>query len=162
MRRVRRGLAAALALWVLAAFSQVSWGKPPAESLLRLSWRTNGEKIKVPRPQDPNLPAHMRLPEGQAFDEKIRPYLLQLKVDGSLRAERRILAPGWRHDRPLSVLEELALPPGRHSVEVHFIPEGVVEPAPFQSDLEFAAGRVVLITLDENGSWRCVNGATGG
>lgn len=153
MRPVRRILATALALTLLAALSHLPWGRPPEAAVLRLSWRTNGEKIKVPRQQDANLPAHMRLPEDQAFDVKIRPYRLVLKVDGQLLLDQPVVAPGWRHDRPLSVLQEVPLTPGRHAVEANFIPQGLAEPEPFRTQAEFRPGRVVLLTLDESGAW---------
>jgi hypothetical protein len=119
----------------------------------------NGEEIKIPRQQDPNLPAHMRLPEGQAFDSRTRPYRLLVKLDQQPVLERRVESPGLRHDRPLSVFQEFTLNPGRHSLEVRFEPESVPgapppQPTrPYQATLEFEAGKVQLLTLDAAGAW---------
>lgn len=143
----------------LLGLSHGSWGRVPQQGRVRLSWRTNGEKIKVPRVQDPNLPAHMKLPEGQAFDVYIRPYQLKVLCDGKVQRQLKVVAPGMRHDRPLSVFEEVSLPPGQHTLEVIFDPmevEGAPSPEPAQPyrvGLEVEAGKVYLLTLDENGGW---------
>lgn len=155
-RRIFGTLLMALGLIVL---SQGSWGRAPQQGLLRLSWRTNGEKIKVPRAQDANLPAHMKLPEGQAFDVYIRPYQLKCLSDGQVQRDLRVVAPGLRHDRPLSVFEEVTLSPGPHRLEVIFNPlevEGAPSPQPTQPflvSLDVEAGKVYLLTLDDNGAW---------
>jgi len=159
----RRVLATFLIAVPLIGLSQIGWGHEPQQGMVRLSWRTNGEKIKVARVQDPNLPAHMKLPEGQAFDVYIRPYQLRFLCDGQLQKELRVVAPGLRHDRPLSVFEELSLNPGHHKLEVVFSPqevEGAPSPEPtkpYMVDLEVQAGKVYLLTLDDNGAWLLKN-----
>lgn len=155
----KRGLATAISLAAMAWLSQLSWGNPPQHGQLRLSWRMNGEEIKVPRQQDPNLPAHMRLPEGQAFDSRTRPYRLQVRLDQQGVVDRRVESPGLRHDRPLSVFQEFTVAPGRHELEVIFAPERVEgAPAPqpstaYKGSLDFEAGKVNLLTLDAEGAW---------
>ena len=155
----RRLLGTSGILLATAWLSQLSCGSTPETGVLRLSWRTNGEEIKIPIHQDPNLPAHMRLPEGQAYDARIRPYRLQLSLDGQPWLDRRIEPPGVRHDRPLSVFQEFVVAPGEHDLEVRFSPEAVEgapppQPAePFRIQRNFSAGQVHLITLDAQGAW---------
>ena len=155
----RRLLATIVVLWVVAFLSQLTWGRAPADSLLRLSWRTNGEEVRIPRVQDANLPAHMRLPEDQAYDARIRPYRLQVSLDGREVLDRLIDSPGLRHDRPISVFQEFTVAPGNHALEVNFTPQAVEgapapEPTkPYRSKLEFQAGRVALLTLDAESAW---------
>ena len=163
MLLLRRWLACALGLAALASLSQVLWGTAPVGSLLRLSWRSNGEEIRIPRQQQANLPEHMRLPEGQAFDVRIRPYELRVLLDGEELLRRQIEAPGYRHDRPLSVFQELAVSPGIHGVEVQFLPQAVAGAAPplaaipYQANLTFVPGRVMLVTQDAQGAWSLVS-----
>ncbi len=159
-----RLLATGVVCWSIVQLAQLPWGGPSPHAWLRLSWRTVGDRVRVPKAQDPNLPAHMRLPESQAFETHLRPYRLKLIVDGQDRIERRVVAPGFRHDRPLSVFEEVALAPGKHRLEVRFDPEkvaGAPDPAlnpPGIYELELAAGSVTLIGLSEDGSWKLARG----
>lgn len=155
MQDIQRWLLTLIGLALLGGIQQQPWRHPSSTARLRLSWRTNGQEIKIPRLQDPNLPAHMRLPEGQAFDIKIRPYRLILRVDGQTLLERRVEAAGIRHDRPLSVFEELAIPPGPHDLEVHFFPDDLSQDdQPFRARWTFGPGRVRLIGLDSEQNWR--------
>lgn len=163
MQFLKRWLASAVGLGVLAGLSQLPWGADPKTSLLRLSWRCNGEEIRIPRRQDENLPVHMRLPESQAFDVRIRPYHLLVFLDGQELLRRQLEAPGYHHDRPISVFQEFAVLPGRHRVEVEFLPqavEGAAPPSggkPYRASLTFRPGRVTLITQDPQGSWSLVS-----
>ncbi|MBX3171166.1 MAG: hypothetical protein KF760_27405 [Candidatus Eremiobacteraeota bacterium] len=159
MARLRLLFGLFILLLGLGWSARIPWGESPAHATLRLSWRCNGQEIKVPIAQDPNLPAHMRLPPDQAYQVRMRSYLLRVLLDGRPLLEKRIEPAGVRHDRPLSVLEELAVAPGRHRVEVEFRPEpleGVKEnllPG-YQGQLDFGAGRVQLITFQEEGHWQ--------
>lgn len=156
---LRRCLAYALGLGILAGLSQVPWGATPEGSLLRLSWRSNGEEIRIPRLQNANLPEHMRLPEGQAYDVRIRPYELRVLLDGREVLRQRVESPGYRHDRPLSVFQEFVVAPGQHALEVQFVPQAVAGAAPpsrgtpYRTQLTFQPGQVVLITQDSQGAW---------
>ena len=140
--------------------ARLDWGDSPSQSLLRLSWRSNGQEIKIPRVQPSGLPAHMRLPEGQAYDVKLRSYLLRVTIDGKSLLQKRIEPAGIHHDRPLSVFEELPVPAGLHRVQVEFIPESVdgVEPPvigpALQVEREFVSGCVLLVTFQEEGQWK--------
>lgn len=156
-----RILAGLLSLLVgLGASARLPWGQAPPYGLLRLSWRSNGQEIRTAIAQDPNLPKHMQLPEGQAYKVQMRSYLLRVILDGGLVLEKRVEPAGLRHDRPLSVLEELPVAPGRHRVEVEFSPETLETGVPAvlvpkaRLDLEFQAGKVQLVTFQEEGQWQ--------
>jgi hypothetical protein len=85
------------------------------------------------------LPQHMREPmvcEGSTAE-----YRLQVRVRGTLAADRIVHGGGLRHDRRLYVMEEIAVPPGDALVDVLF--ERVGTPA--ASDVSGAAGRVEAV-----------------
>lgn len=159
MLAIRRALMAIGLLLIMVNLGQLSSGRAAEHSMLRLSWRTNGEQIKVAIKQDAQLPAHMRLPEGESYESSVRPYRLQMQLDGTEVLDRRILSAGFRHDRPLSVFEEFSVRPGEHQLVVAFTPETVEgappprETTPYQQKLEFTAGQVKLLTLDVDGAW---------
>lgn len=158
---MRRGLATLAGLGLLAALSHFPWGKTERVALIRLSWRTTGEQVKVARVQDPNLPVHMRLPESQAFELKIRPYHLKVDLDGQPALEQALVAPGFRHDRPLSVFQEFQVAAGEHQLKILFQAQplaGAAAPpasAPVEMHLACQAGQVYLLTMDEAGKWVC-------
>jgi hypothetical protein len=160
MNWIKRTFATAAILAIIAFFSQLSWGTAPGQALLRLSWRINGIEIRVPRAQDPNLPAHMRLPEGQSYDSQVRPYRCKVSMDGSSMMDQRFVSPGFHQDRPISVFQEFEIKPGKHSLEVQFSAEAVEgapppEPsAPYRATIDFRAGQVNLLTFDSTGQWQ--------
>lgn len=160
MHWTKRAFATAAILAIIAFFSQLPSGVPPSQAILRLSWRINGVEIRVPRAQDPNLPAHMRLPEAQSYDSQVRPYRCQVSIDGSPRMDQRFVSPGFHQDRPISVFRDFALSPGQHSLEVHFNPEAVEgappaeQSAPYRATLDFRAGQVRLLNFDSSGQWQ--------
>ena len=146
-------------LLTLAALARTPWGRPDPRSFLRLSWRTRGEAVKIPRRQDENTPVHMRTSPEEAYDLRIRPCLLVVRVDGKTLAERLVEAPGWRHDRPLSVFQEVELQPGTRQIEVSFQAQALpgtpapVAREPFRATLQAVAGRASLVTMDGQGQW---------
>lgn len=150
----RRVAATAFWLGLLALVARVSWGHAPTEALLRLSWRTEGQRVKHMLAGDPSLPKHMQLPEGN-YEFRLIPYRLAVRVDGQLVVERLVTPPGVRHDRPLMVLEEIALPAGDHSLEVEFSPAVKTEEPPrifsVKGSQSLTVGRVLLVTLDPTG-----------
>ncbi|MBS2039896.1 hypothetical protein JST97_33230 [bacterium] len=156
---IRRMLATMVGMGLLAGLSNLPWGRAERSALIRLSWRTTGQQVKVAKVQDPNLPTHMRLPESQAFELKIRPYRLSVQLDQHTALERAVLAPGFRHDRPLTVFQEFSVTPGDHRLEVTFQAqplEGSAPPLtarPFAAELACQAGQVYLVSLDESGQW---------
>jgi len=134
MSAVRRTVAVALALLLTAGTAWLSRVpvrfSAPDDGLLRLSWRIEGVTVEACRQRTPEelaeLPVHMRNP--QACIGGLAPYLLYLTVDGAILSEDTFHAAGARQDRPVFVLRDVPLAPGRHEVEVRFqalIPEGV-------------------------------------
>lgn len=160
MQWIRCTFATAAILAIIAFFSQFPWGATPSQAILRLSWRINGVEIRVPRAQDPNLPAHMRLPEGQSYDSQVRPYRCKVSIDGSPMMDQRFVSPGFHQDRPISLFQEFEIRPGQHSLEVQFNAEAVEgapppEPVPsYRATLDVRAGQVKLLTLDSSGQWQ--------
>ncbi|MCE7869735.1 hypothetical protein DYH09_05065, partial [bacterium CPR1] len=58
---------------LVSLISHLGVGQTPTRAALRLSWKTLGEKVQIPVGEDPNLPAHMRVPGG-AFKAVLLPY----------------------------------------------------------------------------------------
>lgn len=159
--RSAAGLAlAALALLLVAAASQVPYSPhADSEALLRLAWRFRGEPVRECRPYTPEelerLPEHMRGQEG-VCERRIPPRRLEVEIDGSPRIDQVLRAAGSAGDRPISVLEEIRIAPGRHTLEIAFVPAsgeegGAREARRFELDTEIEIGsrEVLLITLDE-------------
>lgn len=141
-------------IWMalVTLLSHVPAGEPPRDAVLRLSWKTVGQKVQIPLADDPDMPAHMRAPGG-AFQTVLLPYRLTVEVDGRTVLDRPVRPPGVHQDRPLSVLEELSLPPGPAELHVRFFPDGFEAPAEspryeLERRVELAPGRVTLITLE--------------
>lgn len=124
VRRIAAVLIAAAAIVALAALSRVPYrSEPDGRSLLRLSWRARGETLARCRRATPaeleGVPAHMRQPticEGA----HVAPYRLRVVIDGAVRHDARATGSGIPGDRPMYILEEFALSPGRHHLEVRF------------------------------------------
>lgn len=105
----------------VAVLAQVPQGTPTPNGVLRLNWKTEGEKILIKADaNNDNLPAHMRAQSD--FEEKMRDYKLTATVDDKPWLDKLMRPPGFNHDRPISVFEELSLPPGQHKVKVSFLP----------------------------------------
>ena len=129
-------------------------------AMLRLSWKINGVTVEACRERTPEeleaLPVHMRNPK--ACIGGIAPYVLEVTVDGMATTPDTVRARGARSDRPLFVLRDMLVTPGRHDVAVRFravIPEGVAPPAggilqlAWSGSITLAERDVALITLDE-------------
>lgn len=149
-------LALAVALTVaVVALSRVPLDDAGADAaLLRLSWQMRGDVVETCRELSAEelerLPVHMRNPE--ACEGRARTYRLAVEVDGRSRIRKRIEPGGVRGDRPMTVLEELNVEPGRRAVRVEFAPmdaEASTEPWVLQDSLHLSAGQVVLITLGD-------------
>ncbi len=95
-------------------------------SILRLSWRLRGEKVETCRDRTPAeleaLPVHMRTP--QVCTGHLVSYLLTLRVDGEVVDTTTFLPAGAKGDRPIFVLHDEPLVPGRRKVRVDFVPVG--------------------------------------
>ena len=163
MTPLRKGVAGIVAVGLTvatAALSRVPLSfSADDQGQLRLSWRVEGVTAEacrtLPEEELARLPAHMRNPK--ACIGVIASYHLQVTVDGATAVQDTIRPPGARGDRPITVLRELPLAPGRHRVSVRFdalLPEGV--PAPegvtsmaWEGAVDVGRGDVVLLTLDD-------------
>jgi hypothetical protein len=149
-------LAAACVLLV-AAGSQLPYTPPASETAtLRLSWRARGERVeecrKLSVEEQERLPAHMR--RDEVCEGRILPSQLWVEVDGRVLVDDPVYAAGARGDRPLYVLRELPLPPGRHVLRVRFSRDGngtggAVPPLlELSGTLDLAPAEVALVTYD--------------
>jgi hypothetical protein len=129
--------------------------------MLRLSWRMHGERIETCRTRSPaeleKLPVHMRTEE--VCEARLVAYRLVVQIDDARPDTTHVLPGGVRGDRPLFVLREMPLAPGRHRVRVRFAREDHLEDAPLEDAppplvldtvLVATAGRIDLVTLAPN------------
>jgi ferredoxin len=156
-RTVLRPLAAlALSAGLLAMLGLGSgWpqGADADQARLRLGWRLTGQVRERCRDLTAEelaaRPVHMRQPRECVGE--VPTYVLTASVDGRVVRHARVKSPGLRADRPLSVEEELDVAPGEHLVSVTFAPEdpaGGSKTLSLHERVQFAAGRVVLVTYD--------------
>lgn len=156
-RRSLAALVAAGAMLALAALSQLPYTPPAAgDAVLRLSWRTRGERVEECRRLSPEeiaaLPAHMRREE--VCEGRLLPSHLRVEVDGRVLVDDSVRAAGARGDRPLYVFREIPLAPGAHALEVRFARQGRGSagstPALLElsDSLHLAPGEVALVTYD--------------
>jgi hypothetical protein len=155
VRRVLGAVLAALATVGLVALSRVPITAVRSEDAeLRLAWRYRSERVRECRTRSQEelakLPAHMRI--AQDCERRVRPYVLDVAVDGRPAARDTVRAAGAQSDRPLVVFRRIALAPGRHSARVTFAPlEGsAAVPLRFESELTLGPRRVALVTLDQD------------
>lgn len=146
---------------ITAGLSQVPMSSADGDALVRLSWRTEPIRVEecrtLTQEELAEVPAHMRRTEectGYFVD-----YEITLEIDDLEPMIDTIAPSGLRRDRPIYVLRDRPVPPGRHSVEVSFtalVPESF-EPddAPvtleWSGPMELGPGEVGLLTLDETG-----------
>jgi hypothetical protein len=128
------------------------------DALLRLSWRISGVRVQECRPRTQAeldaLAPHMRTPEvctgGNAA------YLLAVEVDGREVVRDTVLPAGARGDRPVSVLRDIPLAPGRYRVEVELqalLPDGFdageqTLEHEYEGDVTLGPAEIALVTLD--------------
>lgn len=155
------GLCAALGV---AALSRVPYpAADPEQAVLRLSWRTLGERVeecrKLSQEELAELPVHMRRPE--VCEGRLVPYELVVELDGEPVIREVVTPAGARGDRPLYVHRELGLAPGSRRLSVRFLRESTANPAAPGEDgaptparleldraVELRAGEVLLVTYD--------------
>jgi len=127
------------------------------ESLVRLSWRMDGFSLggcRIPTAEElAALPVHMRNPE--ACIGQIASYRLFVTIDGESVVDETVRPAGARHDRPLYVLADLPVDPGRYELAVRFeaiLPEGAPPPGAESLSVEevvtIERRDIVLVTLD--------------
>lgn len=152
----------------IAAIAHLPVGEPAPGSALRLALRTAAARVEVCRDRTAAelaaLPAHMRQP--RVCTETAVDYRLTVAIDGAARLDRRVEHRGVRRTRPLAVDAELPLPAGRHRVTVDFLPidppagAAATLPAPrFDAEIDFAPGRVALLSLTAGGELEVVGAA---
>jgi hypothetical protein len=162
MGRVSALLLALLGTTLLGALSRLPWDAGRSNTaVVRLAWRTTGERIKECRrlteEELEKIPVHMRR-EEECTEREI-PYRLVVGVDGASQVDAVVHAAGARHDRPLYVFRETPVPPGRHWVTVGFTrtaepPAGTEEggetPAALSLDttVTLVSRQILLITYD--------------
>ncbi len=150
-----------------ALLARAPTGTPATGSELRVALSTAHGRIEICRtPSEQELaalPAHMRA--RRICEETAPDYLLKIAIDGEPRLDRRIVPQGVRRTRPLAIDAALRLPAGTHRVEIELAPaplevalEGEaaeafehLPAASFDRRLDFEPGRILLVTLGENG-----------
>lgn len=152
-RFLASGLVTAMLAVLVAALSGVPYdpGGDAASAVLRLSWRTRAAAVREcrepTREELARLPTHMR--RDRICDWRVPTHRLRVAVDGRVLDDARVEAAGTRGDRPLYVHRELPLEPGRHELEVRFLPEaGEGKRLTLQEQVELSAGDVALVTYD--------------
>ena len=161
MRWLRRALAGALAavlVAVLVLLSRLPWtAEPEPDSLVRLSWRSVGERVEECRePSEAELaalPRHMRLPK--ICEGRVAPFRLRVELDGVAALDELVRAAGAREDRPVYVFRELRVSPGEHRLAVYFdaerppgSPAAEAAPLRLEETLLLAPRAVALVTYD--------------
>lgn len=146
---------------VMAGLSQIPLATADGDARVRLSWRNEPIRVEECRTltdeELADVPAHMRRTEdctGYHVD-----YELRLEIDGRAVVIDTVAPSGLRRDRPVYVLRNITVPPGRHDVAVSYaalVPEdyqagGLPTAFSWSGAMELTAGEVGLVTLDETG-----------
>jgi hypothetical protein len=153
-------VAAALCLGI-AALSQWPTRTEPGPAVVRLSWRTEPVRVEACRTLTPEelegVPAHMRRTEECAGD--FADYELRLRVDGEGVRVDTISPSGLRADRPVYVLVDAPVEPGRHEVHVRFtalVPADVEAETPpaleWRGPMTLGADEIGLLTTTPDGT----------
>ena len=121
--RIVPAAVSAVLLAAIAYASSASLGVPGAGSArLRLSWSARPERVEVCRALSAAELAereeHMR--QRVECDGRFATYALRVEADGRPVTELVAKGAGLRHDRPLYVMREVDLAPGRHRLRVSF------------------------------------------
>ena len=149
-------VAAALTALVVA-LSRVGWtAEPSAQGELRLAWRFRSERVTQCRAATAqelaNLPEHMR--QKMICGSRLRPYRLEVAVDGSVAADDTVRPRGARADRPLGIFRQVSLAPGSHRARLVFTPlpigtDSLGAPIVFDTSVTLSSRQVLLVTYDE-------------
>lgn len=148
-----RLILSALIAAAIAFVSGLPYGSVPEHGILRLSWRSVGEKVRTTteRPGE-EVPLHMR--PQQDYEERMRDYQLTATIDGNVWLDQVMRPPGLHRDRPISVFEETALLPGRYRVQLKYWPvpdEGATWKPEIDCEIEIEAGRITTLTITDQG-----------
>lgn len=117
-------------------------------AMVRLAWRARQERIETcrrpTREELEKLPVHMR---QQVVCQGVSArYRLRVALDGKPALDEVVRGSGMRHDRPMYLLRDLPLPPGRHDLAVSFERVDSVTPASDEADDSTAAADSALGT----------------
>lgn len=169
--RVAAGLVLAVAAaWGMVKVSRIEWAAGPDDAAqLRLAWRYRSEAVnecrRLTAEEIARLPVHMRREEE--CERGLRPYRLEVLVNGAVQADDTIHGAGARSDRPLYVYREFQLAPGRHAVVIRFTPV-TSAPAPggsggspphLEGTIALERHQVALVTMGEDAQTLVVRGA---
>jgi hypothetical protein len=154
MRAFAITVASTAALLFIGALTRAPYTPPGSDAaLLRFSWRTSVSAKETCRKRTheelEHLPVHMRTPEVCTRD--VAHYLLITRIDEGVPDTLPLVRGGVKQDRPLFVLEERALPSGRHRVRVDLerVTAATRETlATLDRVLTLREGEVQLVTLD--------------
>jgi hypothetical protein len=154
-RRAAQALVGVGITLFVVAFSRRPWAAAASEDgELRLAWRYKSERTEACRRRTAEelaqLPVHMR--RETVCEPQLRPYLLEVTVDGVPALADTVRPRGARADRPLGVFQRMALAPGRHHAAVTFRGLGAdsgTAPFTWSDSFVVAPRQVVVVTLDE-------------
>jgi hypothetical protein len=134
--------------------SRVRYGAEPEDARIRFSWRALGERVeecRAPTPEElAGVPPHMRMRE--ICERRLRPFRLEVRIDGALALDEEVRPSGAREDRPAYVFHELSVRPGPHRVQVLFAMQGgAAAGAPLELDarITLAPGEIALVTRND-------------
>lgn len=160
-QRAAAGVASLVLVAGMAGLSQIPLATADGDARIRLSWRNEPIRVEECRAltdeDQADVPAHMR--RAQSCTGYHVDYELRLEIDGRAVAVDTVAPSGIRRDRPVYVLRDIPVPPGRHTVDVSYaalVPEDYRAeslPAAFRwsGTMDLWVGEVGLLTLDENG-----------
>lgn len=159
--KVASGAVTVVLAVALAGASQWPVDRPSDDAFVRLSWRADPVPVEECRTLTEEeleaIPTHMRRTEecvGGFVD-----YELALEIDDRVVLLDTIAPSGLRRDRPVYVLRDEPVAPGRHDVGVTFralVPDDFrLEERPVRLEwagqMTLEAGEVGLVSLDPSG-----------
>jgi hypothetical protein len=108
-------------VFATAGLSRTPWRLAPDDhAVIRLAWSGRPERLEICRrlseTELAERPAHMR--QAVECEGTTASYRFQVWVDTALVGEGVLRGGGFRHDRPLYLLRDLAVPPGIHDLRV--------------------------------------------
>lgn len=123
---LRRSIGSTLAVMATVGIAWLSHAPyrihPDGVALIRLAWSARPERIETCRePSEAELsqlPAHMR--QKVVCEGSSARYRLRVSVDDTLALDEVVRGSGLRHDRPVYLLRDLPVSPGRHELLVRF------------------------------------------